>query len=480
MSSTNYLVDRLPREIDDNISSNWTQRELERNFSCQQLSNFSELELFYCNGSMIFLNDSITSSIPANVYYFYETVQFSVMWFLFFSIVIGNTSVIAALILSKARKSRTNYFIMHLAIADLLVGLLSVLTDIIWKITVSWNAGNILCKVVKFALGLVTYSSTYVLVALSIDRYDAITHPMNFSGSWRRARYLVKAAWILSGVFATPSIYLFGEKEVKGLPQCWMDLDDWQWQTYFTIVTFLVFVIPFFIITGCYLIIVYTIWSKSKIMTISERNVTQNGEKGSTNPQADDDSRRASSRGLIPKAKIKTVKMTFVIVFVFVLCWSPYFVFNMLHVYHFIPENNTTIALSTFIQSLAPLNSAANPLIYCLFSTHLCRNLRKIKGLDVLARVLCPFSTCTKQQYDSQGQIPRSGTDYTTMSEISSKRQTISSVRLTYRYTRVRSPNPSRTMTKKPQGEVLDIQLLNPGHETNFRRNDERVEGSSV
>lgn len=28
---------------------------------------------------------------------------------------------------------------------------------------------------------LVTYSSTYVLVALSIDRYDAICHPMNFS-----------------------------------------------------------------------------------------------------------------------------------------------------------------------------------------------------------------------------------------------------------------------------------------------------------
>jgi hypothetical protein len=30
---------------------------------------------------------------------------------------------------------------------------------------------------------VVTYSSTYVLVALSIDRYDAVTHPMNFSGS---------------------------------------------------------------------------------------------------------------------------------------------------------------------------------------------------------------------------------------------------------------------------------------------------------
>lgn len=30
---------------------------------------------------------------------------------------------------------------------------------------------------------VVTYGSTYVLVALSIDRYDAIRHPMKFSGS---------------------------------------------------------------------------------------------------------------------------------------------------------------------------------------------------------------------------------------------------------------------------------------------------------
>lgn len=37
------------------------------------------------------------------------------------------------------------------------------------------------CKVIKFLQALTTYASTYVLVALSIDRYDAITHPMNFS-----------------------------------------------------------------------------------------------------------------------------------------------------------------------------------------------------------------------------------------------------------------------------------------------------------
>ena len=67
--------------------------------------------------------------------------------------------------------------------ADLCVGLLSVLTDIIWRITISWRAGNIACKVIRFSQVCVTYSSTYVLVAMSIDRYDAITHPMNFSKS---------------------------------------------------------------------------------------------------------------------------------------------------------------------------------------------------------------------------------------------------------------------------------------------------------
>lgn len=68
-------------------------------------------------------------------------------------------------------------------VADLAVGLINVSTDIAWKITVAWHAGNVLCKIIRFLQAVVTYASTYVLVALSIDRYDAITHPMNFSGS---------------------------------------------------------------------------------------------------------------------------------------------------------------------------------------------------------------------------------------------------------------------------------------------------------
>lgn len=96
------------------------------------------------------------------------------------------------------------------------------------------------------------------------------------------------------------------------------------------------------------------------------------------NGSADLARRRASSRGIIPKAKVKTVKMTIVIVIVFVLCWSPYIVFDLLQVFEQIPRTQTNIAIATFIQSLAPLNSAANPLIYCLFSTHFVRTLKYV------------------------------------------------------------------------------------------------------
>ncbi|KAI4482225.1 hypothetical protein M0804_008776 [Polistes exclamans] len=183
---------------------------------------------------------------------------------------------------------------------DLLVGLISVLTDIIWRTTVTWHAGNIACKLIRFMQAVVTYSSTYVLVALSIDRYDAITRPMNFSGSWWRARVLVVVAWSLSALFSVPIIFLYEEKRIQGMKQCWIDLGSpIQWRIYMSLVSFTLFIAPTLIIGGCYMVIVATIWSQGSAL-----------RQGPTR-----DTRRASSRGLIPRAKIKTVKMTFVIVF---------------------------------------------------------------------------------------------------------------------------------------------------------------------
>ncbi|XP_054166622.1 cardioacceleratory peptide receptor-like [Oppia nitens] len=318
---------------------------------------------------------------------------------------------------SKNRKTRMNFFIMHLAIADLTVGLVSVATDIAWKTTVGFYAGNLVCKAVRYSQVLVTYSSTYVLVSLSIDRYDAITHPLNFTGSWKRAKILVASSWTLSAVFSIPAIFLNSETMMEGHPQCWIDLKQWQWKIYITLVATSLFFFPAVIISLCYSIIVHTIWAKSKTMTFPKvANKSKSKTKSSTDVNNKrttggdpDDFKRASSRGIIPKAKIKTVKMTFVIVFVFILCWSPYFVWDLLQVWGVIPVSQTTIAISTFIQSLAPLNSAANPFIYFLFSTHFCRNIRRFSLSRAFGRLCC----CIKRPQNPQNLTIRC--DYNTI-----------------------------------------------------------------
>ena len=55
--------------------------------------------------------------------------------------------------------------------------------------------------------------------------------------------------------------------------------------------------------------------------------------------------------------------------------------------YQLIPNNQTSQAVATFIQSLSPLNSAANPIIYCMFSA----NLGKYIRWDVLNNLPSPI-----------------------------------------------------------------------------------------
>ncbi|XP_060594729.1 cardioacceleratory peptide receptor-like [Ruditapes philippinarum] len=336
-------------------------------------------------------NGTYVGNSTNNPYEFYQAEQLIFLCILFAMIVIGNTLVLLAIISSGKRRSRMNFFMINLACADLSVGCLMVLTDIIWKATITWHAGNIGCKVVKFAQCAATYGATYSLVALSIDRFDAIARPMSMAGVEKRCRILVTLAWMFAGLFSVPMFFMYEEQMIDNIPQCWMDLKDpWMWQLYMTLVSFAVFIIPAIIIASCYIIIVVIIWSKSsmKFKSPPENGCSEKtrclSENGSITVRFTASSKTktqcmsaSSSRGLIPKAKIKTIKMTFVIVLAFILCWSPYFIWDLLTVYGHITMSQDVIAVSTFIQSLAPLNSAANPLIYTLFNTAMCTRIFK-------------------------------------------------------------------------------------------------------
>ncbi|XP_070188481.1 cardioacceleratory peptide receptor-like [Littorina saxatilis] len=357
--------------------------------------------------------------ITAISFRFFQDAQIGFLVVLFLLIVFGNAIVLAAISLSKERRrSRMNFFIMHLAVCDLLTGPLVVLSDLIQKFTTYWYAGEAMCRIHKFTQVSVMYASTYMLVALSVDRLDAVARPMHFSGSWLRAKLLVGTAWVLSLVFAIPELVLFRVGTQFGGPMCMIDFTQaWQWQAYLTPIAITLFIIPAFIICICYVVIIAIIWRSSHLLQHSQgsrhrgkhreeellnnRSSPRNGQQSSS---------RSSSRGIIPQAKIRTIKMTFIIVLVFIVCWSPYFVFNLCQVYGVVPNTVQMIKLSTFIQSMAPLNSAANPVIYGIFSTRICKYLRRVYMFRRFADQICQ---CCSEESPSA----TSGTDYTSMTE---------------------------------------------------------------
>jgi neuropeptide S receptor 1 len=115
--------------------------------------------------------------------------------------------------------------------------------------------------------------------------------------------------------------YLSIARHTKDRTQCWIELGDaWRWQLYMSLVAIVLFIIPALIISGCYAIIVKTIWEKGTCTYMApsreKRKNLRNGANRDTDDEDDRGSRRASSRGIIPRAKVKTVKMTFVIVIV--------------------------------------------------------------------------------------------------------------------------------------------------------------------
>ncbi|XP_069107541.1 neuropeptide S receptor-like [Argopecten irradians] len=341
--------------------------------------------------------------------FYWQIPQITFLSIMLLTIVIGNACVLAAIMLSdNGRKTRMNFFIMHLAISDLSVGIFLVSIDLAEKIFVEWLAGNVFCKILQFLKIVVLYASTYVLVSLSIDRFDAIARPMNFSRRAFRARMLIYSAWILAGIFSMPALVLF---ETRTEPQynmkmCTIYLTDFHWKVYFTLVALSVFIIPAVIITVCYSVIIIIICQKSKLDENNAKQAIPRQSDGGVLPscvpfvfetvfiegRGFGGARHGKGTTVIQQAKIRTIKMTFIIVLVFVLCWCPYIVFNLLDLYAFTeeqPKSPVLKAVTAWIQSLAPLNSAANPIIYGVFSTRICRNLRRIPVVNCIANALC-------------------------------------------------------------------------------------------
>ncbi|XP_010896257.1 isotocin receptor [Esox lucius] len=281
----------------------------------------------------------------------------------------GNICVLITIHTSKRSHSRMYYFMKHLSIADLVVAIFQVLPQLIWDITFRFYGSDLLCRLVKYLQVVGMFASTYMLVLMSIDRCLAICQPLR-SLHRRKDHLYVIASWMLSLIFSIPQVYIFSLREVgNGVHDCWGDfVQPWGAKAYITWISLTVYIIPVAILSVCYGLISLKIWQNVKMKTRRDQciSLTRRMSKGTVFS-------RVSSVRLISKAQVQTVKMTFVIVLAYIVCWTPFFFVQMWSAWDpAAPREDLAFIIAML---LASLNSCCNPWIYMFFAGHLFHDL---------------------------------------------------------------------------------------------------------
>ncbi|KAL1430932.1 hypothetical protein MTO96_014358, partial [Rhipicephalus appendiculatus] len=110
-------------------------------------------------------------------------IELAVLTFIFALTVAGNSCVLVALNARRSKMTRMYYFLVHLCVSDLTTAFFTVLPQLGWDATYRFQGGNLFCKCVKYGQILGPYLSSYVLVVTAVDRYQAICFPLS-NCSW--------------------------------------------------------------------------------------------------------------------------------------------------------------------------------------------------------------------------------------------------------------------------------------------------------
>ncbi|XP_065076395.1 octopamine receptor Oamb isoform X2 [Ochlerotatus camptorhynchus] len=132
-------------------------------------------------------------------------------------VIVGNTLVVAAVTSSHKLRSVTNFFIVSLAVADLLVGLAVLPFSATWEVFKVWIFGDVWCRVWLAVDVWMCTASILNLCAISLDRYVAVTRPVTYPSimSTGRAKSLIAGLWVLSFVICFPPLVGWKEQKVK-------------------------------------------------------------------------------------------------------------------------------------------------------------------------------------------------------------------------------------------------------------------------
>ncbi|XP_077259853.1 orexin receptor type 2 [Temnothorax americanus] len=287
---------------------------------------------------------------------------------------IGNALVCMAVYRNHSMRNVTNYFIVNLAVADLLVLLICLPPSVLWDVTETWFLGLKLCKAVPYLQTVSVSISILTLTFISIDRWYAICFPLRFKSTTTRAKTAIIVIWVISLLFDIPELLVLhtvpshSRVQTVLFTQC-----VWSWsresQTTFTVVKLIfLYTMPLLFMSVAYWQIVRVLWRSDIPGHNLSTRVCRSTEiplSGGGNPEGQLRSRR------------KAAKMLVAVVITFAICFFPVHLLSILRCTMELPSNQWTIAISLIAHWLCYFNSAVNPVIYNFMSGKFRKEFRR-------------------------------------------------------------------------------------------------------
>ncbi|XP_029304319.1 histamine receptor H2b [Cottoperca gobio] len=280
----------------------------------------------------------------------------------------GNVMVCLAVVLSRRLWRIANCFVVSLAVTDFLLGLLVLpLSATVELRSGKWPLGGALCNIYISLDVLLCASSILTLVAISVDRYLAISAPLSYPRRVTRLRVtlVMIAIWALSLAVSFVPIHLgwnTADYRVQHLDWGMGDEEEghycqFEWNNNYVLVyAFGSFYLPLLLMCGMYLC----------IFRVAQEQVRR--IRAATPSFA-----RTASTAAIAREHKATVTLVAVLG-AFVICWFPYFTFFTCMAIK--AKTNPPNTLKSVVLWLGYFNSALNPILYPAFN----RDFRKAYG----------------------------------------------------------------------------------------------------
>ncbi|KAL1492090.1 hypothetical protein ABEB36_012583 [Hypothenemus hampei] len=131
--------------------------------------------------------------------------------------IIGNILVCVCIFLVRKLRRPCNYLLVSLAVSDLCVAILVMPMALIYEIKGKWIFGEIACNLWVSLDVLSCTSSILNLCMISVDRYYAITKPLEYGvkRTPRRMIVWIVLVWCLAAMISLPPLLIIGNEHTQ-------------------------------------------------------------------------------------------------------------------------------------------------------------------------------------------------------------------------------------------------------------------------